>query len=237
MAAACSHPGEKSERKIWPPETVVLDTLRLPQRFLRNIYFREDESFIPRISGMSDTAFQHKLNSLFLENFKRFADSAKKENGLTSDLEIETAELTEAEPASAKARYEILSLNDSLISVVQYFISLVGHGGNSWTSASSVVNVNLRYHQLMEDPMFKYTGLSFDSLDGRVYRFFLRTLEEAPNSTGLEEYRSNPEKLKFGIRNDSMILVHEGYPGSHSTYGTYLIPVNRRQSLSNLPKN
>jgi hypothetical protein len=228
----CGKPDEKSDKTKWIPETVCIDTFKTAENMLSEIYFRERESLFPKIRGMRDSLMQNKINDSFMQNFRQFTEPYKAENGLKDASDIEEAKLLDSEPASAEARFQVLRA-DSVLSVIQYFYGRVGHGGNSWTPGSAVVNYDLKSQSFVGQSLPDATGLPFDTISQRVLRFFEKLFPGEYVSAGIEKFKESPGKLKFGIRSDSAFLLLEAYPAAHSSYATYLIPVGRLKKFKN----
>jgi hypothetical protein len=204
---------------------VQIDTLKTQAIERKELYFTEAESQFPVLTGMKDSVFQGKVNKLIVQNYRTFADSALARFGLKEEQDRQMAGIKEESPASCKASFSILTHSENMISIVQFFTSFVGHGGNSWTPAFAVINIDLKQNKIMGSSPETFTNETFESINKKVVSYFRKNISENYQGEGLEK----GGKICLAMRNDSIVLVTNAYPGSHDTYGTYLIPIGKRK--------
>lgn len=167
----------------------------------------------PKISGLKNKEFEDKLNSIFTLNVNDFIYSSA-EGMVNSALS-----------------FEILTLNDSILSLSQESSGMVDGTGTSAGIRLEVLTVNadLKNGKILtnEDLNVKQVGLSnFKKIVTGYFR----------NICGYgdmfwEDYISNPKsndelmKLQFGIKDGNLVEMEFGTPCSFASRGIYLIPL------------
>ncbi|GEM_PF-1774157 len=167
----------------------------------------------PKISGLKNKEFEDKLNSIFTRNINDFVYSSA-EGMVNSTLS-----------------FEILTLNDSILSLSQESWGMVDGTGTSAGIRLEVVTVNadLKNARILTnvDLNVKQVGLSnFKKIVTGYFR----------NICGYgdmfwEDYISNPKsteemmKLQFGIKDGNLVEMEFGTPCSFASRGIYLIPL------------
>lgn len=171
------------------------------------------DGHFPKISGLKNKEFEDKLNSIFTRNVNDFIYSSA-EGMVNSALS-----------------FEILTLNDSILSLSQESSGMVDGTGTSAGIRLEVVTVNadLKNGRILnnEDLNVKQLGLSnFKKIVTSYFR----------NICGYgdmfwEDYISNPKsnddlmKLQFGIKDGNLVEMEFGTPCSFASRGIYLIPL------------
>lgn len=167
----------------------------------------------PKISGLKNKEFEDKLNSIFTRNVNDFVYSSA-EGMVNSTLS-----------------FEILTLNDSILSLSQKSSGMVDGTGTSAGIRLEVITVNadLKNARILTnvDLNVKQVGLSnFKKIVTGYFR----------NICGYgdmfwEDYISNPKsnddlmKLQFGIKDGNLVEMEFGTPCSFASRGIYLIPL------------
>jgi hypothetical protein len=167
----------------------------------------------PKISGLKNKEFEDRLNNIFTRNVNDFIYSSA-EGTVNSTLS-----------------FEILTLNDSILSLSQESSGMVDGTGTSAGIRLEVVTVNadLKNARILtnEDLNVKQVGLSnFKKIVNSYFR----------NICGYgdmfwEDYISNPKsnddlmKLQFGIKDGNLVEMEFGTPCSFASRGIYLIPL------------
>jgi hypothetical protein len=208
-----------------------IDTINIKQIELKQIYFRIEQSSYPQLIGTFDEIFRKQINDIFFTNFDKFLINAKSIFGRTpTSNQIDESSYYNI-PASAVGSFEILTSNDSIVSIIQYFVALVGGGGNAWEPSSTVINIDLKNRIILNNIALSMNYYKKNQINLRIKQFFDERFPlEAENnelSYPFIDDKSEFEYLEFGIRNDSIMLVTEAYPSAHSSYQTYIIPIEK----------
>ena len=208
--------------------SIVIDTIMIEEHDLKDVLFRIEESKLPKINGLSNKIYENQLNDIFSINFNLYVDSVKLERGRPHG---EYDELSPSSiPASVNSSFEVLTLNDSLISIVQFFVTFVGGGGNSWLPSSKVINCDLKNRSIFKNSDFGFTYNNIDLINNRIKEYYDKTFPEDKKSNTITypliKNKTEFVNLNFGLRNDSIMLVMEAYPLAHFSYGTYIIPID-----------
>lgn len=203
-------------------ESVHIETKKINNMEFKNICFNVYESNYPVLKGMEDEEFASQINEIFKSNYEEFISKEKKNANCVDDYDISGL--------SASSHFNVLTLNSDFLSVVQYFITEYGGSGSSINS--KVTNVDLKNRVVLNNSDFNMKGKK-DIID-KQWSNYLKSLQPE-NSNLVEDHvvipysqsKVNYNKLKFGVRNDSVVLVIEAEPESHASYGTYIIPIEK----------
>jgi hypothetical protein len=210
-----------------------IDTLVINEDEYKDICFVIDESNIPKIKGLVDKTFENKLNQIFKNNFDSHIKEAKKEYGDCIETDdIETYEFNNI-PNSAGSLFEVLNKSDSIISIVQFMFAYVGNGGNARVYSSTTLTANLNTKIIYSNKEFKVDWKNKDYLNTRIKIFFDKLNASEENNILYPYIKTNDDfnRLNFGIRNDSLMLITEANPSYSATYGTYIIPIDLINNL------
>lgn len=220
----CHHPIKSSD--LHDKKAIKIDSIKTGEITFDNICFQIQDSKYPRVCGLDNEIFEKQINELFVENFNSFIDSAKRHyTGCFSIEELKENPLFSI-PQSVSADFETLSNNDSLISIVQYFVENPQGGGNGFTIESKVVTFNYKTHFVKNSTLIGINYISLTTLKSKVHEYFFNLFHkeyDKINYPKIEAY----EACNFGIRNDSVVLVIDAFPTSHASYQTYLIPIEK----------
>ncbi len=90
-------------------------------------------------------------------NFTDFVTSVEEEAGCYEfEGEDSTDNLMMAIPTSVFGNYEVLTENEDIISIVQYFIHISGSGGNLYILSSSTLNIDLKENKIISNDIVKF---------------------------------------------------------------------------------
>lgn len=210
-------------------ENYRIDTIIIKQIELKHICFVIEESNVPEINGIGDVFFSKQINDNFVNNFNTFLEKAKHIFGTHPDSYKDDSYIGWSIPATARGSFEILSANDSIISIVQYFIALPGGGANGWEPTSATLNIDVKNRRILNNNDLNMNYRKENLLNIRIMKFLDKEYpDEALNNEIDYPYitdKKQIDNLSFGIRNDSIILVIEAYPTAHYSYTTYIIPI------------
>lgn len=212
-------------------KSFIVDTITVKEIELNNICFLIAESTYPQIAGIDDGIFQKQINDIFIKNFNTFIEKAKIQLGGCSDIDEDEENSVFNIPASANGYFEILTDNDSIVSIAQYFVTLPGGGGNGWELASAVTNIEVNKRVVLNNSDLNMNFKKNNLVNMIIKQFFDK---EYPQDA-IDDQISYPyitskkqfDNLNFGLRNDSIMLVTEAFPTAHYSYTTYIIPIEK----------
>ncbi|HUX95715.1 MAG TPA: DUF4163 domain-containing protein [Bacteroidales bacterium] len=211
--------------------SVSIDTVEVKDTALTNMCILIEESNYPIISGIGNDTFQKQLNDLFSNNFNSFIDSAKSQLGSTIPPELKDVYTVASWSTRVGSSFEILTNNDSLISIVQHFSIAEGGGANSWSYSSIVTNLDIIKRIVLNNSDLKIGFEEIGLINNRVKSYFDQQFPEEKMQNLITypaiESKREFDKLKFGIRNDSIMLIIEAMPNAHDSYDTYIIPIDK----------
>ncbi len=130
-------------------------------------------------------------------------------------------------PAFANSSFEILTDNDSVISIVQYFLTVPPGGNNARHATSIATNCDFKNRIVLDNSDM---GMSFEKIDlinKRIKEYFDLQFPGRGIMYPTIGDKAEFNNLYFGLRNDSVMLVIEAYPTDHFSYGTYIIPIDK----------
>lgn len=180
----------------------------------------------PKISGLENKKFEDELNNVFLKNVN---DNKKEPEGL--DLGI---------------GFEIFTLNDTLISVVQ---EVWGRFSGTGTSCGMLghaytINADLKNEKILTNADLNLKEFPVNEYN-KVILFYYKYISTYPfdpdndfADNNIPTVQSTDELIKicFAIRNDSLIVVEYAMPSACVSKGVYQIPVKSIHSNNiNLP--
>jgi hypothetical protein len=207
----------------------AVDSVVVAKAAQEDICFLIDRSTYPKISGLADQQFQARLNTMLRRNFNAHVSLAKKEFGGCPEEE-EEEEYADIFP-SASGDFSILTMNDSMLSIVQYMFTTVGYGGNSWTPSSFALTADVENNIVYGNKEFRMDRTQAGYLNSKIKVFFDQLFpydaEQDRINYPLIKTRSDFDKLDFALRNDSVMLIIESYPTGHFSYSTYIIPIDK----------
>lgn len=212
-------------------QEISIDSVIVKEQAFKERFFLIRRSTFPKISGLTDHNFENKVNEIFSNNINSFIENKRQELGLPvappTDKENNMYDI----PASVTCSFEVLTKSDSLISVVQYFTEQVGHGGNSWTSSSFALTFDFKNKVIYQKKEFKIDKQKTNYLNSKIKTFFDNLFPEEKINSAINypfiKTSNDFDKLNFGIRNDSLILIIQAYPTAHYSYSTYIIPIEK----------
>jgi len=220
--------------------TVLIDTVIVDETVLDTLCFTINESSYPKVTGLGDKKFEDLLNRQFNTNFNAFIDSAKRLYGgcLPRD-EFGEYSSSDAAFGFANGSFEILTKTDDIISVVQRF---EGERSKAWNPSSTTINCNLKNKTFYTNADFiKSFGNDINILNKKIKDYFKSWVAEFFGDDKEQSHfrddnikyllitdKEEIKNLKFGIRNDSIMLVLEAEPtGTKDSYTTYIIPIDK----------
>ncbi len=210
---------------------IRVDSVIVEEKELKDSCFVIERSTFPKITGIIDKDFENKLNDIFKNNFYSYIKNAKKEYGGCLEIEFPDEYLVNL-PATAVSSFKVLTKNDSIISVVQYMISGVGHGGNAWEPSSTGLTADFKNKIIYGKKEFKIDRDKIEYLNIKIRDFF-DNLFPGSNEGIYPFIQTNDDfnKLVFGLRNDSLMLIIQAYPAEHYTYSTYIVPIDQMNNI------
>jgi hypothetical protein len=210
---------------------ITIDSVIVEEKELKDICFVIYKSTFPKIKGLLDKNFENQLNDIFSKNFNSYIDNAEKEYGGCLDTENTDEYSMENIPAAAGSRFEVLTKNDSIISVVQFMTAEVGHGGNAWIPSSISLTADVKNKIIYGNKEFKIDRNKTDHLNTKIKTYFDKLFPDQKKSNGIDypliKTSDDINKLSFGLRNDSLVLIIQAYPTGHYSYTTYIIPIDQ----------
>jgi alpha-tubulin suppressor-like RCC1 family protein len=226
---------KQPEDKVF--SSVSIDTVEVKDTALTNLCLLIEESNYPKISGTDNDTFEKQLNDIFSNNFNSFIDSSKSQLGSSIPPELRDVYTVASWSTSVGSSFEILTLNDNIISVVQYFSIKGGGGTNAWRCSSIVTNCHIVNKIILNCSDLKISFEDIGLINSRVKSYFDQLFSEEKMNDLITypviENKNEFDKLKFGIQNDSTVLVIEAMPTSHNSYETYIIPIDKWRRESN----
>lgn len=180
--------------------------------------------YYPKISGFKNKEFEDKLNSIFVKNTNDFI-SWSGEAMVNSDI-----------------YFEVLTLNDSIISLHQEAGGLVDGTG---TSAGirlhvAIVNADLKNEKVLtnedlniKEVSLKYFNETLDKFFRRVCGFTDMFWEESIS------FPKNPDEmmdLHYGIKDCNLVEIEFATPCSFATSAVYFVPLGKLNSEFKLQK-
>jgi hypothetical protein len=224
-------PPSMTEQVIEEFPVISINAVKVKQFELTDIHLTIEESSYPKIVGLDDKSFQKQVNTIFKNNFNSYIDSAK------SDAESEENILIEDEKddpflsaGTIRSSFEILTKNDHIISILQHFVIEGVGGGNNWSLSSVVTNCDLKNSTILKQSDMNMNAEKIDLINAQIREYFnIQFSDEGYIDYPTIESKEKFDKLHFGIRNDSIMLVIEAMPTAHYSYGTYIIPIEKKK--------
>lgn len=167
----------------------------------------------PKISGLKNKEFEDKLNSIFINNVNNFID------------------YNAEQMVNAGIYFEILTLNDSILSLSQESSGMVDGTGTSAGIRLAVVTVNadLKIGKILTNEDLNVRQIGLSNFNKSVNSYFRKIC--GYGDMYWEDYISNPKsidemmKLHYGIKDGNLVEMEFGTPCSFATRGIYLIPL------------
>ncbi len=167
----------------------------------------------PKISNLKNKELEENLNKLFIDNVNYFIDD-----------NVENM-------VNASVSFEILTLNDSILSLTQQSSGMVDGTGTSAGIRLDVVTVNadIKKGKILTNEDLNVNKVGLSHFNKTVNSFFRKIC--GFTDMFWEEYISNPKseqemmKLHFGIKDGNLVELEFGTPCSFATRGIYLIPI------------
>lgn len=227
-----------TEEKKQSPKlpSYIIDSVEIKDTTLDNICFSIEQSFYPKIKELQDNEFEQKINNYFQSIYQNMLKKAQKGVSCkdTNDYGIPSIFPT------FRSKFEILSYNDKILSVIIEGIQGAGGGGNAFDLYSKVVNVDIQNKKILTKNDFMIDKSKIDELNQQIKIYFDKNFTE-PNSNEKINYPFIDSKkyhsdikwkdVEFGIRNDSIVLVLIAYPTAHYTYSIYSIPTGMKMKV------
>lgn len=222
----------REEKKTVDDEVVILSkTIFIDAMEADKVDFPEYtfEGEYPKVRGMANENLENEVNQIFITNYKNYLKKSK-------DWD---------EFIHARIYFQILSLSDDLISVIQYNRYQYGDG-NGWGADADVVNIDLKKGRLLTNEDFNLSEISLEKYNETIFMYFLNKDMFMDNSytDPLEYYRKPDEmnhipvvknydelnKINFGIKNNILQVVEFASPGARVYETVYVIPINKKYS-------
>jgi len=205
---------------------IFIDSMEVDRVELSEFTF---DGVYPNVKGLSNKSLEKEINQIFISNYKNYL---KKSKGWGLFIHATT-------------NFEILSLSDDLISIIQYY-GFTYEGGNGWGSDAEVVNVDLEKGRLLTNNDLNLDDVNISEYNKTVFMYFLNQDMFMDNSyvDPLEYYRKEDEmnfipivktqeefnKINFGIKNNELCVVEFASPGARVYETVYIIPINKKYS-------
>jgi hypothetical protein len=214
---------------------IRIDSVVVERKAQEDICFQVERSTYPKISGLVDQRFEERLNQILRRNFNAHVNLAKKEFGGCPEADEEEDEDEEDDYAniypSASGNFEVLTRNDSMVSIVQYMLSTVGYGGNSWTPSSYTLTADVKRNIVYGMKEFQMDRGKRSYLNSKIKAFFAEQFsheaEQGSLNYPLIKTNRDFDALNFAVRNDSLMLVIAAYPSGHFSHDIYIIPIEK----------
>jgi len=193
----------------------------------------------PKVSGLSKVEFQKKLNEVLLKDINLYIKTIKTNiktynliHGEYQPLEGGIENYTEEIPGELYISFDVLS-RDSIISIIQYYSESGLGGGNNQFINSNVTNCNIVKSKFLNNSELFTSSFDISFINNRIKTYFDKCFPDAKKENAIDYpiIKSNAElrNQNYAIRNDSIMLVLEATPYSNASYGTYIIPIDKRR--------
>lgn len=208
---------------------ILIDTVTTKEEMAEDCGF---SGVYPKISGLEDKDFESRLNNIFASNSDDYSKKAK---------------VIEGGNVRAFISFEVLTINDTLLSIAQHTSWVVCDANGYWFGAY-VVNADLKNNRILTNNDFKIKDLNVNEYNKTVLNYFknygLFYGESSSNPLDYhirEDYFGglpvayNSEELNkynFAVENGNLILVEWAMPSARATMGVYKIPVKRLYSMN-----
>ncbi len=226
----------KNETSTNKQNNVSIDTVKINYQEFEKYYFNIDVSFLPKIKGLEDTVFQNKINKIFIEKFNLKVEEFKKKKGGYGNDYVADENDYRPIPATLRSSFDILTKNDSIISIV-LFITEEGYGGcNNWYTQPFSLTINYKKNIIYDKKDFNLDKSQVYLINNKIKNYFDKLFPpeelfsfqkiDYPFVTSLNELNN----LNLGIRNDSLVIIVWATPLEHSSSDIYIIPVKSMNS-------
>ena len=210
---------------------IRIDSAVVERKVQEDICFQVERSTYPKISGLVDQRFEERLNQTLRRNFNAHVNLAKKEfSGCPEADEEDEDDYADIYP-SASGDFAVLTRNDSMVSIVQYMLSTVGYGGNSWTPSSYTLTADVKKNIVYGKKEFQMDRGKRSYLNSKIKDFFAEQFsheaEQGSLNYPLIKTNEDFDALNFAVRNDSLMLVIAAYPSGHFSHDIYIIPIEK----------
>jgi hypothetical protein len=209
-------------------ELIIIDTVKVEEITMNNICFYIGESKYPQVKIQNNIVFEKQVNDLLLLNFYNLIDTAKSQfAGCWEDDEEDpnSINLSKKFPAGATCDFETLQNKDDIVSIVQTcFYHPCGGGTRTFENANTLTfDVNDLIIFGNQDYGINYEDK--EELISKIKAYFILNydFEEYPKIVDLKGF----EKINFGIRNDSLMLILEARPWAMSYNSIFIIPYDK----------
>lgn len=209
-------------------EQITIDSVHVKEFYLTSTCLLINPSTFPEIKGVVDSNFCKRVNRVFSDNFKQhISNTAKLFGGCPSAETIKECRPEDLRnPDSAIGSFEIISLNDSLLSIVQLMFAFSG-GGNFFRPSSYAITFNYKTSIVYSLSDFGVYPSQISHINEVIKKYFEKLFPMGP--IGVVQLKNNKDydSLKYAVRGDSLILVMEADPGGSPDYMTYYIPYKK----------
>lgn len=196
---------------------VNIDSICQGKKDFKENCFMQEEACYFKISGEGDWT---KMNKAIEDTVLSFINSSRLSSKCVTD---------KGAPEYlgwAHTYYEILESHDGIVSVVLYLTNGFG-GGNNWTPAAKVFNIDPVKIELISNEEL-LSNVDREMLNKAIYKFFNTVypgeVEKSIGHNFLDE-KIDVKRLEYGVRNDSLCLVTSAFPAEHPSYDIHIIPI------------
>jgi len=198
-------------------ENIEVEKIELYQYSFEGVY--------PIIKGIPNKDLENEINQTFINNYKDYYQRSKNRN----------------EFIHADVSFEILTLSDNLISIIQY-----GHwqygDGNGHGSDAYVVNADLQKNKILTNDDLNINEIDLKTYNNRIFDYFKQN-ELLWDNEGYDPmdyyYKSDDDicfipvvknhqelnEMNFGIKENVLQLVEYSKPGARATHYVYVVPL------------
>jgi hypothetical protein len=225
LFCSCNFENVKTEKLA---ESAIIDTVKVKNTDLDEVTVLQDSEY-PHISGTNDSAFQKRLNTIFIENFFSFVDTSnvakeKMRNKVTNDYES-----INNMPINVYGSFEILTNTNYIVSIIQNFTAELSGFGCGVVESRHVTNCDINKCILLTNSDLKINEIGLETINNRIINFFNHSYPEDAKTSAISyptiESKSTLDSLDFAIKNDSIILFLHATPTAGYSRGTYAIPI------------
>lgn len=151
---------------------VSIDTVKINYQKFEKYYFNIDVSFLPKIKGLKDIVFQNKINKFFVEKINSKVEEFKKEKGGYGNAYIADENDYQPIPATLRSSSDILTKNDSIISIVLYITEEGYGGGNNWYTQPFSLTINYKKNIIYDKKDFNLDKYQIYLINKNIKNYF-----------------------------------------------------------------
>jgi len=207
---------------------VRIDTVHVGPSELNDICVFIDSSYYPEISGLTDTVFQRQLNEIYANNFHSYIDTIKSQSGGCIPWKDEDGKVNTDPYASVLCRFQVLGKCDSIVSIFQSGYDTPQGGGNAWQFYFDVLNCDVLNNKILTNKDLGIHQNKLNLVNDRIKAFFNKEYPDRQRIHYPFVKKEELNELKFGITQDSIVLILEAYPLEHFSHAIYKIPIEKR---------